>query len=239
MKVRSKLISPALIIMLIIAVSAAFSITACQPAAKDQKTADVKADYTITKVNGDIHWEDVPAFDIDRVLWTDDYGIRAKGQICYDKDNLYVHLSAAEKNIRAENTEPLSPTYEDSCLEFFFMLEGEEKYFNFEVNPNGVLNKQVGITKTDRISLVREDEKEYFDIRTDRTSEGWEVYYKIPLEFMKVFYPDYEFKGVLLANAYKCGNKTVNKHYIAWKPVNSEKPNFHVTSSFGRMNFED
>ena len=99
-------------------------------------------------------------------------------------------------------------------------------------------NKQVGITKTDRISLVREDEKEYFDIRTDRTSEGWEVYYKIPLEFMKVFYPDYEYSGVLLANAYKCGNKTVNKHYLSWKPVNSEKPNFHVISSFGRMSFE-
>lgn len=64
-------------------------------------------------------------------------------------------------------------------------------------------------------------------------------FYKIPLEFMRVFYPDHEFKGVLLANAYKCGNKTVNKHYIAWKPVKSEKPNFHVTSSFGKMNFED
>ena len=239
MEARSKHKILTAIIMLIAAMSAAFTVAACQPAAKDPKTADVKADYVITKVKGDINWEDIPAFDIDQVLWTDDYGIRAKGQLCYDKDNLYVHLSAKEKDIRAENTEPLTPVYEDSCLEFFFMLEGEEKYFNFETNPNGVLNKQVGITKTDRISLVREDDKEYFDIRTDRTSEGWEVYYKIPLEFMKVFYPDYEYSGVLLANAYKCGNKTVNKHYLSWKPVNSEKPNFHVTSSFGRMSFED
>ena len=227
------------IIILLVAITAAFSIAACNPASGDQKDTNAGSDYTITKVNGDIHWEDIPAFDIDQVLWTDDYGIRAKGQLCYDKDELYVHLSAVEKDIRAENTEPLSPVYEDSCLEFFFMLDGEEKYFNFEINPNGVLNIQVGPTKTDRISLVREDDKEYFDIRTDRTSDGWEAYYKIPLEFMRVFYPDYEFKGVLLANAYKCGNKTVNKHYIAWKPVNSEKPNFHVTSSFGKMNFED
>ena len=227
------------IIILFVAITAAFSIAACKPASGDQKDTNAGSDYTITKVHGDIHWEDIPAFDIDQVLWTDDYGIRAKGQLCYDKDDLYVHLSAVEKDIRAENTEPLSPVYEDSCLEFFFMLDGEEKYFNFEINPNGVLNIQVGPTKTDRISLVREDDKEYFDIRTDRTADGWEAYYKIPLEFMRVFYPDYEFKGVLLANAYKCGNKTVNKHYIAWKPVNSEKPNFHVTSSFGKMNFED
>ena len=37
------------IIMLIAAISAAFTVAACQPAAKDQKTADVKADYVITK----------------------------------------------------------------------------------------------------------------------------------------------------------------------------------------------
>lgn len=28
----------------------------------------------------------------------------------------------------------------DSCLEFFFMLPGSDSYFNFEMNPNGVLN---------------------------------------------------------------------------------------------------
>ena len=34
--------------------------------------------------------------------------------------------------IRAENTAPLSPVYEDSCLEFFFMRAGGKNYFNFE-----------------------------------------------------------------------------------------------------------
>ena len=59
MKARSKQISLSVIIMLIVAVSAAFTITACQSSATDQKSADDKADYTITKVNGDIKPDDV------------------------------------------------------------------------------------------------------------------------------------------------------------------------------------
>lgn len=35
-------------------------------------------------------------------------------------------------------------------------------YFNCEINPNGVLNMEYGPAKTDRISIVRSDAKEYF-----------------------------------------------------------------------------
>ena len=56
MEARSKHKILPVIIMLIAAISAAFTVAACQPAAKDQKTADVKADYVITKVKGDINW---------------------------------------------------------------------------------------------------------------------------------------------------------------------------------------
>ena len=84
------------------------------------------AEYQIAKVEKvesvrDIDWESVEKIPIDQVMWTPDVGIRAEGQICHDDDNIYVHLKAKEKDIRAENTEPLSPVYEDSCLEFFFM----------------------------------------------------------------------------------------------------------------------
>ena len=86
--------------------------------------------YSVTKISGDIDWNTIPVIPIDKVLWTEDYGIRAQGQLCYDDNYLYVHQSAVEKDIRAVNTEPLSPVYEDSCLEFFFMLDGSFNYFN-------------------------------------------------------------------------------------------------------------
>ena len=197
-----------------------------------------EAEYIITKTDENIDWKSIPVIPIDNVLWSEKTDITAQGQLCYDSENLYVHLSAVEKYIRAENTEPLSPVYEDSCLEFFFKFDNSDNYFNFEINPNGCLCTQFGPQKTDRINIVRQDAKEYFDIKTNRTSDGWEVYYKIPLKYIQLFYPDYKFGGDITANMYKCGNKTVNKHYIAWKPIDLETPNFHCTEYFGRMRFE-
>ena len=199
---------------------------------------NTKQVYPITKVEGEIKWEQIQEIPIDKVLWTEDYGIRAKGQLCYDDENLYVHMSAVEKDIRAENTEPLSPVYEDSCLELFFMLPGSENYFNFEINPNGVLNAEFGPEKTDRIEIVRKDAKEYFDIRTDRTDDGWEAYYRIPLKYIRLFYPEYSFKGKISADMFKCGNKTVNKHYLSWTDIDLDKPNFHCPQYFGECVFK-
>lgn len=201
---------------------------------------EIQADpsgYSITKVSGAIEWETIPSLSIDRVLWTADTGIRAQGQLCYDDENLYVHLSAVEKDIRAENKTPLSPVWEDSCLEFFFQLKDSDNYFNFEINPNGCFCIQFGPEKTDRTDLIRRDAAEYFNIQTGRTADGWEVFYRIPLKFLRLFYPDYRFEGELLANLYKCGDKTVNRHYLSWAQIDLEKPNFHCPEYFGIMRF--
>ena len=216
--------------------------TAMLTGCADQTAQDVSKNaadtYTITKVSGEIDWSAIPEMPIDKVLWTEDYGIRATGQLCYDEDNLYVHQSAVEQDIRAENTEPLSPVYQDSCLEFFFMIEGSPNYFNFEINPNGCLCTEYGPEKTDRIDIVRNDAADYFDIHTDRTADGWEVFYKIPLKYIRFFAPDHQFKGKLLGNMYKCGNNTVHKHYLSWAMIDLEKPNFHCPEYFGTLIFE-
>ena len=184
-----------------------------------------------------IDWGKIPVLSVGNVLWEPDCGIRASGQFCYDENNLYVHLQAAEENIRAENTEPLSPTYEDSCLEFFFMPGSGDRYFNFEINPNGCLYIGFGHGRQDSTTVWKEEMEEFFHIRSGRTEDGWEVYYQIPVEFIRVFYPDYEFSGFLRANVYKCGDKTQQKHYLSWNPVGTEKPDFHRPEYFGKMVF--
>lgn len=205
---------------------------------KSPVTKTEKQTYTIVKTGGEPDWRDVPALQIDKVLWTKDYGIRGKGQLCYSEDALYVHLSAKEKDVRATYTEPLSPVFVDSCLEFFFKVVGTPNYFNFEINPNGCLCNQFGPEKGERIDIVKQDSAEYFDIRTNRNADGWEVYYTIPLDYIRLFYPDYSFEGELAANFYKCGNKTVNKHFLAWSPVDLDTPNFHCPEYFGVIRFE-
>ncbi|MBR4753243.1 MAG: hypothetical protein IK077_15960 [Thermoguttaceae bacterium] len=196
-----------------------------------------KESYTIVKTDATPDWSKVPVLQIDNVQWLDDVGIRARGQLCYSDEALFVRLSAVEKDVRAEHTAPLSPVCEDSCLEFFFKIVDAPSYFNFEINPNGCLCLQFGPYRSDRIDVVKSNAKEYFDIHVNRTTDGWEVFYTIPLKFIRLFYPDYQFKGELAANFYKCGDKTAKKHYLSWSPIDLQSPNFHCPEYFGTITF--
>ena len=197
-----------------------------------------KKSYTIRSVAGKPDWESIPELEADRILWKPDCGIRAFGRICHDAQYLFVCLRAAEKQIRAEYTAPLSPVHEDSCLEFFFMPEGENRYFNFEINPNGCLHVGFGHGREDSTVLFRKDMARFFEIRTGKTPDGWEACYRIPLSFLRLFWPGFSFTGTLLANVYKCGDKTAHEHYLSWNPVSSGTPDFHRPEDFGAMRFE-
>ena len=194
--------------------------------------------YYVKRVTGAPDWESIPVLSISNVLWREDTGIRAYGRICCNDESLFVHLRAAEKDIRAECTKPLSPVWEDSCLEFFFSAEGSAGYFNFEINPNGCHCIQYGSSRTDRVNLIRNDAAGYFDIRTARTPDGWEVFYRIPLRFLQIFWPEYRFEGVIRGNLYKCGDKTVHPHYLSWAPIDLKAPDFHCPAFFGSFFFE-
>ena len=193
--------------------------------------------YTIRAAAGEPDRAAVPELEAGSVLWLPDAGIRAFGQFCHDAEYLYVHLCAVERDIRAEYTAPLSPVCQDSCLEFFFMPEGEDRYLNFEVNPNGCLLAGFGRGRADRIFLHRGDLRELFAVRTARTPDGWEVFYRIPLSFLRLFWPGFAFAGALRANVYKCGDLTAREHYLAWNQVTSRTPDFHRPQDFGRMVF--
>ena len=197
------------------------------------------ATYTVVRTAGAPDWEKVPAFSIGHILWTGDTGVRAGGQLCHDGEYLYVHLFAAEKDIRAEYTAPLSPVHEDSCLELFFQPGNAAGYFNFEINPNGCLRVQYGLKRNDRFDLVRADGRTYFDIRAGAARDGWEVFYRIPRALIRLTDPAFQFSGQMRANAYKCGDRTGHVHYLAWHAVHAAAPDFHVPAAFGRMVFED
>ena len=197
-----------------------------------------KNSYLIRSVQGKPDWDRIPRLEVDRVLWRPDCGIRAIGQFCHDARFLHVHLRAAEKQIRAEYSAPLSPVCQDSCLEFFFMPDREDRYFNFEINPNGCLYVGFGHGREDSTALYREDMRALFGIRPMKTADGWEVFYRIPLSFLRLFWPDFSMTGSLRANVYKCGDRTEHPHYLAWNPVGSAVPDFHRPEDFGLMLFE-
>jgi hypothetical protein len=78
-----------------------------------------------------------------------------------------------------------------------------------------------------------------FDVKAQRTEDGWELTYRIPLSFLQLFFPDYVYRPgtVLRGNCYKCGDLTVQPHYVTWNPVSSETPDYHRPQDFGLMIF--
>ena len=196
--------------------------------------------YTIVKTDAAPNWNSVPGLDIDCILWEPDCGVRMTQKLCYDEKYLYVHQQAVEENIRAEYSGPLSPVHEDSCMEFFFAPGQDSRYFNFEINPNACFDIGFGPDRANHIRLCHRAEQELFCAECLRCDGGWTAEYRIPLSFIRIFFPEFSLSSGtrFRANCYKCGDKTAKAHYLSWNPIPLERPNFHCPEYFGEMVLE-
>lgn len=197
--------------------------------------------YTVVHVESEPDWDSVPQLDIDTQEWLGPVDISAHAQLCYSDSALFVRMWAEEQDIRAEypETDLLAKTYEDSCLEFFIApVPGDARYLNFEFNPNCAVGAEIGTEKTNRIRLVAVNDP--YEAVSAYTDDGWGISYAIPFDFIRTLYPDFSPEPGMQArgNFYKCGNLTPQKHYIAWNPVESDTPNFHLPECFGVLVFE-
>ncbi len=195
--------------------------------------------YTIVKTNGMPDWDNIPAVQIDVERVKTDHGITAQAQLCWDEAGIYVRLCAKEKNIRAELTEKLDPIWQDSCLEFFFRPTEDLHYFNIEFNANCALCLGYGTGKEDLTRLVVWNHMKLFTPEVIRTDDGWEITYIVPFEFVRRFFRDFTPKSGLkmYGNFYKCGDKTLQPHYMRWNPI-PEGRSFHSPEDFGSLILE-
>ena len=196
-------------------------------------------EYTIVRRSEEFDWNKIPAVQIDYLLETDPLPISAQAQVCYDDENLYVRLSAAETNIRAELFGLLDQICEDSCLEFFFCpIASDSRYFNIECNPNGCLFLGFGNNVQNLMRLIPENPPIQPVVK--RTTDGWETVYAVPYTFIRQFFPDFSpAPGTQMrGNFYKCGDETVQPHYLCWNPVPMQNCAFHNPARFGILRFE-
>ncbi len=182
-------------------------------------------------------WSKVPAITLDTANWEPNPGIEVEVQIAWNEDRIMYHGIAHETEVRAEYDAPGCDVCQDSCLEFFYMPEGEETYINFESNPNRAIWLGIGTNMPDRIRLMLQDEKGILNLRSGRTTDGWELFADFPLSFTRMFYPGYEYRegNILKVNCMKCGDLTRKEHYLSWNPFDPEVKSFHNSAYFGRM----
>ena len=194
--------------------------------------------YNITYAKGDINWADVPELHVDEWNWCDPCDISTKFQIVWNEEGITYHGVSVEKDILARYDTQNCDVWCDSCMEFFFQPdENDKRYLNFECNPNGALYTGIGTNMPDRVRLLDQDEKNDFSINTARTQDGWEIFITVPVSFIRKFYPGYELKEgmVINANCMKCGDDTKIPHFMSWNKFPEEPVTFHNPAAFGKM----
>ena len=196
--------------------------------------------YDVIHVSGKPDWSSIAPVSIDQHLWSDVHSIVPQAQAAWDENGLYIRLSVKEKDIKKEFSGPLAPVWEDSCLEFFFSPNGDDRYFNFECNPNGAFYAGYGKPIPQRYRLYEDHLPGQLQVTPFTLPDGWGVEFQVPVSLVQVFVPDFQLSAgmTLRANFYKCGDATVQPHFIAWNPIDLPEPCFHCPEFFGTLNLK-
>ncbi len=185
-------------------------------------------------------WDSIPVADINIPYLDTPDNITAKGQLAYGDDALMVHLVTCEETTRAEEKGELGSPWFDSCLEFFFRpMEDDIRYFNIEFNSLGTQFFGFG-ENVEELTRLIVDKERIFEYKINKLDGGWEIFYKIPYSYIKIFFPDFKVYGgkIMYANFYKCADFSEPPHYLSWNEVERcEDFTFHRPDLFGKMIF--
>lgn len=183
---------------------------------------------------------------MDHQNWVKAGNVRASFNIRHDGSAIYLEYYVKEEQVRAVNSGYNSPVWEDSCVEFFFALDGEdENYYNFEFNAIGTVLGAYGKNRNER-SWLQESSLEQIEVLPslgrqpigfiDRFT-SWTLWVRIPVSVLSFSQigdlSDRDGHG----NFYKCGDKLKQPHFLSWKPVLSPTPDFHLPRFFGQLSF--
>lgn len=176
---------------------------------------------------------------IDKCLWGyDKYTPEVTLELSYDDEGFSVHFEVFEKNPKRDAKKHFEKVHKDSCLELFlnFSPKTSDRYMNFEVNANGVMNVAFRKDRYEK-TLLSLEEVESFNIKAEIFDDYWVLDYKIGFDFLEKYYPEFNIDNCeyLLGNAYKCGDETKIPHYLALFEVGCDKPDFHRPEYFQKF----
>lgn len=194
------------------------------------------------QINKFTNWDDIPIINIDIPYLEIPSNITASAQIAWDDRAILLHLSTTEQQTRAEERGELAAPCKDSCLEFFICpMENDKRYLNIEFNSFGTLFLGIGSSVDTLTRLIIPDGYiSTLEPQINKYIGGWEIFYKLPFDFIRRFFPDFEAKDgkTVRANCYKCADLSEPPHYLSWSEVDREHFTFHRPEKFGTMTFK-
>lgn len=174
----------------------------------------------------------------------DDSGYKpyAEFKLHVDDAGFAMHITVREQNPKRTQREHQLPVHKDSCVEWFVNFAPEicDRYFNFEVNANGIMYVAFRKDRYD-LTLLPAEDISMLGIQTTINKETWEVRYHVPFALIRKYIPKYRYeKGMLIrTNFYKCGDETEFPHFGIWTEYPLEKPDFHRPELFGVVALDD
>ncbi len=162
-------------------------------------------------------------------------------KIAHNNHFILLHYNVVESEILARYTKHNDPVYTDSCVEFFISFEGDENYYNFELNCLGTCLSACGPNRNKReslpINLINTIRTQTKLERNGSDQFNWELTVLIPQEAF-IYKNLNSLSGKkATANFYKCGDDLKDPHYISWSNIRTPQPDFHQPPFFGELNF--
>ena len=181
---------------------------------------------------------------IDKINWpeTFPYAPETSVEVSNDHENLYLKWHVKGEQLRAVTTDDQGPVWEDSCVEFFCHVPGEDTYCNFECNCIGAMVGSRRKGRAEDVVPFSSDEMERIERKCTYPREAfeekdgmfeWTVEEKIPLDL--IFKQPIAKGQKLKCNFYKCADKTKRPHFVSWQPICLPKPDFHCPQFFGEI----
>ena len=178
---------------------------------------------------------------LDNFPWANTAGYEYRpvtiAKTAYERDCLHVYMETDETELRAE-TRGFGFVHTDSCMELFLSpFPDSPEYLNWEFNPAGAMYLSIGTGRHSRAIINDENYPELFGVKTSSSGKGWNLEYRVPLSFLRRFFPLPEFGPglVMRGNFYKCGDSTARPHYGCWSPIDLPQPDFHCPDFFGKL----
>jgi len=184
---------------------------------------------------------------IEILNWPNEYSYKpiTYFNIGRSSDSIFIKYSVHGSMLRAIYSNDQDPVYEDSCVEFFCMPIGAEKYTNFEFNCIGTCSASSRKGRNENIVPFSPEEmltiKRFPSIgrRAFNEMEGmfeWELTVKIPFALIGI--DPKHLPEKIVGNFYKCADGTDSMHFVSWSPIPTAKPDFHRPEFFGILIFE-
>jgi hypothetical protein len=107
------------------------------------------------------------------------------------------------------------------------------RYKEFEVSPNGFwIDLDIDLDAKGDLKDLRSGLRRR--VKIDERAKTWTAEVAIP---MKSLVAHFDAAATWRANFYRIEGDTEPRFYSAWRPTNTEKPNFHVPERFGYLKF--